>query len=141
MTFLTLRIKQSPFSTFFYHFLPFFTISSLFSPQPEADSKPKPKKQPKKTISKRGKSIYFVKQSRYKTTKTSKQVRKKLPAQISLCFFRLFSVTRNESMTQVIKRRSTSQTKAGQYMCPECGQIFDSKKEVDSHLNMMHESF
>ena len=42
-------------------------------------------------------------------------------------------------MSQVVKRRSTPETKAGQYMCPECGQIFDTKKEVDSHLNMMHE--
>jgi len=42
-------------------------------------------------------------------------------------------------MSQVIKRRSTPETKAGQYMCSECGQIFDTKKEVDSHLNMMHE--
>jgi uncharacterized C2H2 Zn-finger protein len=29
-------------------------------------------------------------------------------------------------------------TKAGQYMCPECGQIFDTKKEVDSHFQMIH---
>jgi uncharacterized C2H2 Zn-finger protein len=42
-------------------------------------------------------------------------------------------------MGQVIKRRSTAETKAGQFMCSECGQIFDTKKEVDSHLNMMHE--
>lgn len=24
-------------------------------------------------------------------------------------------------------------------MCPECGQIFETKKEVDSHIHMMHE--
>ena len=42
-------------------------------------------------------------------------------------------------MGQVIKRRSNATTKAGQYMCPECGQIFGTKKEVDSHLPMMHE--
>jgi uncharacterized C2H2 Zn-finger protein len=47
---------------------------------------------------------------------------------------------RDELMSQVIKRRSTPETKAGQYMCPECGQIFDTKKEVDRHLNMMHET-
>jgi len=72
--------------------------------------------------------------------KTSKQVCNKLSAQISLCyFFPFFLVMRDELMSQVIKRRSTPETKAGQYMCPECGQIFDTKKEVDSHLNMMHE--
>jgi hypothetical protein len=42
-------------------------------------------------------------------------------------------------MGQVIKRRSTAETKAGQFMCSECGQIFDTKKEVDSHFYMMHE--
>jgi len=43
-------------------------------------------------------------------------------------------------MNQVVKRKSTPQTRAGQYMCPECGKIFQTKKEVDSHLHMMHEA-
>ena len=64
-----------------------------------------------------------------------------MPAQISLCCFRLFLVMRDKQLSQVIKRRSTPQTKAGQHMCSECGQIFGSKKEVDSHFSMMHESF
>lgn len=42
-------------------------------------------------------------------------------------------------MGQVVKRRSTPETRAGQYMCPECGQIFDTKKEVDSHIHLIHE--
>ncbi len=42
-------------------------------------------------------------------------------------------------MTQVIKRRSTPETKAGQYMCPECGQIFNNKKEVDRHIHLTHD--
>ena len=42
-------------------------------------------------------------------------------------------------MSQLIKRRSTPETKAGQYMCPDCGEIFDTKTEVDSHLHMKHE--
>jgi hypothetical protein len=42
-------------------------------------------------------------------------------------------------MGQVIRRRITPQAKAGQYMFSECGQIFDTKKEVDIHLDMMHE--
>ena len=41
-------------------------------------------------------------------------------------------------MSQAIKRRSTPQTKAGQYMCPECGKIFESKKEVDNHIQTEH---
>ena len=42
-------------------------------------------------------------------------------------------------MSQIVKRRSTSETRAGQYMCPECGQIFDDKKSVDSHIRMTHD--
>jgi uncharacterized C2H2 Zn-finger protein len=42
-------------------------------------------------------------------------------------------------MSQVVKRKITSQTRAGQYMCPECGKIFDTKKEVDSHILVKHE--
>ena len=53
--------------------------------------------------------------------------------------FFLFLVTRVELMSQVVKRKSTPETKAGQYMCPECGQIFDDKKSVDIHIHMMHE--
>jgi hypothetical protein len=44
-----------------------------------------------------------------------------------------------ENLSQVTKRKSTSKTRAGQYMCPECGQIFETKKEVDRHLYIMHE--
>ena len=44
-------------------------------------------------------------------------------------------------MSQVIKRKSTPQTKAGQYMCSECGQIFDTKIEVDGHIRMLHEPY
>ncbi|MCW3995340.1 MAG: hypothetical protein NWE98_04220 [Candidatus Bathyarchaeota archaeon] len=44
-------------------------------------------------------------------------------------------------MSQTVKkRRITPETRAGQYICPECGQTFDAKKEVDSHIHMMHES-
>jgi len=50
-----------------------------------------------------------------------------------------FLVTRVELMSRVSKRKSTPKTKAGQYMCPECGQVFDDKKSVDSHVHMTHE--
>ena len=43
-------------------------------------------------------------------------------------------------MSQVV-RRSTPQTKAGQYMCPECGQIFETKVEVDSHSRVIHDTY
>jgi hypothetical protein len=43
-------------------------------------------------------------------------------------------------MSQVVKRKSTLQTKAGQYTCQDCGQIFNTKKEVDAHIRVMHES-
>jgi len=42
-------------------------------------------------------------------------------------------------MNQIIKRRSTPETRAGQYMCPDCGKIFDTKKEVDTHKHTMHD--
>lgn len=42
-------------------------------------------------------------------------------------------------MSQIIKRRSTPETRAGQYMCPDCGKIFDTKKEVDTHKQMIHD--
>lgn len=38
----------------------------------------------------------------------------------------------------VIKRRSTPETKAGQYMCPECGKIFDTGMEVSNHIKKFH---
>ncbi len=43
------------------------------------------------------------------------------------------------NLSQTVKRRVTPEAHAGQYMCPECGKIFDTKKEVDSHLRTMHE--
>ncbi|MCL5876484.1 MAG: hypothetical protein M1540_01570 [Candidatus Bathyarchaeota archaeon] len=42
--------------------------------------------------------------------------------------------------SQMVKRRVTPQTRAGQYMCAECGKIFDTKKEVDSHRRKKHGS-
>lgn len=42
-------------------------------------------------------------------------------------------------MSQIIKRKSTLKTKAGQYMCAECDEVFNTKKEVDRHLYIMHE--
>ncbi|MGZ4851336.1 MAG: hypothetical protein ACXV2C_08160 [Candidatus Bathyarchaeia archaeon] len=44
-------------------------------------------------------------------------------------------------MGQTVICQSNSQTKAGQYMCAECGKIFDVKKEVNSHIQTMHEPF
>ncbi|MGA2386594.1 MAG: hypothetical protein ABSG33_08680 [Candidatus Bathyarchaeia archaeon] len=44
-------------------------------------------------------------------------------------------------MSQVVKRRSTPETKAGQYMCPECGEIFEDKKSVDKHIYLKHEPY
>ena len=42
-------------------------------------------------------------------------------------------------MSQASKRRkSTPQTRAGQYMCPQCGKVFETKKEVDQHINKKH---
>ncbi|MGE5556612.1 MAG: hypothetical protein ACM3UY_10225 [Methanocella sp.] len=41
-------------------------------------------------------------------------------------------------MSQVVKRRSTPTTRAGQYMCAECGRIFDTKNEVDVHIHKKH---
>jgi hypothetical protein len=42
--------------------------------------------------------------------------------------------------SQLVKRRSTPETKAGQYMCAECGKIFETKIEVDSHRRKKHGS-
>ncbi|MCW4004222.1 MAG: hypothetical protein NWE95_09970 [Candidatus Bathyarchaeota archaeon] len=42
-------------------------------------------------------------------------------------------------MSSAVKRKSTPETKAGQYMCPQCGKIFDTKKQVDRHLCKEHE--
>jgi len=36
-------------------------------------------------------------------------------------------------------RKINPGTKAGQYMCPECGKVFDDKKSVDSHIFCKHE--
>jgi len=44
-----------------------------------------------------------------------------------------------EYLSQIIKRKSKPGTKAGQYMCPECGQVFNTKKEVDTHIRKLHE--
>lgn len=41
-------------------------------------------------------------------------------------------------MGQVVKRRSLPVTRAGQYMCAECGNIFDTKKELDIHIHKTH---
>ena len=51
----------------------------------------------------------------------------------------LLLLVKGYTMSQVIKRRSTPDTKAGQYMCQECGQIFETKKEVKSHFRMIHD--
>ena len=73
-----------------------------------------------------------------KETGTEECVTKSQHTVVYAAFF--FSLTRRvELMSQVVKRKSTPETKAGQYMCPECGQIFNDKKSVDSHINMMHE--
>ncbi len=37
-------------------------------------------------------------------------------------------------------RKSTSETRAGQYMCPECGKVFETKKEVDAHIRNKHKT-
>jgi hypothetical protein len=55
-----------------------------------------------------------------------------------LSYFSFF-LLQVDDMTQVVKRKSTPQTKAGQYMCPECGEVFNTKKHVDRHLYIMHE--
>ncbi|MGA2681246.1 MAG: hypothetical protein ABSF44_05530 [Candidatus Bathyarchaeia archaeon] len=36
-------------------------------------------------------------------------------------------------------RKITTKTRAGQYMCPECGKVFGDKKSVDSHIFRNHE--
>lgn len=41
-------------------------------------------------------------------------------------------------MSQIIKRRSTPTTRVGQYMCAECGKIFNTKNEVDTHIRKRH---
>lgn len=45
------------------------------------------------------------------------------------------------NVSLAVKRRSTPQTKAGQYMCPECGKVFDTKKQVDRHFYRKHEDY
>jgi hypothetical protein len=44
-----------------------------------------------------------------------------------------------EKMSQIIKRKSTPSTRAGQYMCAECGKIFDNKKELEAHQRNKHD--
>jgi uncharacterized C2H2 Zn-finger protein len=53
-----------------------------------------------------------------------------------LCFILNVEV---EKMSQIIKRKSTPSTRAGQYMCAECGKIFDNKKELDAHQRNKHD--
>jgi hypothetical protein len=49
--------------------------------------------------------------------------------------------TLNQSNIAAIRRRkSTPQTRAGQYMCPECGKVSDTKKEVDAHIRSKHQT-
>ena len=43
-------------------------------------------------------------------------------------------------MSQIVKRRAKPGTHAGQYMCVECGEIFDTKKEVDEHRRRCHQT-
>jgi len=44
-----------------------------------------------------------------------------------------------EKLSQIIKRKSTPSTRAGQYMCAECGKIFDTKKELENHQRNKHD--
>ncbi len=44
-------------------------------------------------------------------------------------------------MSQTVKRRVNPEARAGQYMCPECGRLFDTKKEVDNHIKRTHEPY
>jgi hypothetical protein len=50
-----------------------------------------------------------------------------------------YFLIRDGILRQIIKRKFTPETKAGQYMCRECGQIFNTKKEVDKHIRTVHE--
>jgi len=36
----------------------------------------------------------------------------------------------------MVKRKSTPQTRAGQYMCKDCGKVFETKKEVEKHMRL-----
>jgi hypothetical protein len=65
------------------------------------------------------------------------KVRHGVSTHTRLSLFYLFYL-RSETLTQTIKRKSTPETRAGQYMCDECGQIFDTKKQVDNHLYVIH---
>ncbi|MGE5187809.1 MAG: hypothetical protein ACM3JE_02155 [Betaproteobacteria bacterium] len=42
------------------------------------------------------------------------------------------------SRKAIKQRRSNPETQAGQYMCPECGKVFDTKIEVDNHIYKKH---
>ena len=44
-----------------------------------------------------------------------------------------------EKMSQIIKRKITPSTRVGQYMCAECGKIFDAKKELENHQRTEHD--
>jgi len=54
--------------------------------------------------------------------------------------FPIFSWRSKLNSSQIVKRRSTPETRAGQYMCAECGKIFDTKAEVDVHRFREHKS-
>jgi len=61
---------------------------------------------------------------------------------IDLCIFPLV-LGRCEAMNLtnqagIERRKVTGDTRAGQYMCPECGKIFDTKQEVDNHIRKKH---
>lgn len=66
-------------------------------------------------------------------------------AHISLCHFTLFLNIEVKTLNQtniaaINRRKSTPLTHAGQYMCPECGKVFETKKEVDAHIRMKHKT-
>ena len=67
------------------------------------------------------------------------EVRHKPTAHTSLRHFFLFLVHGGKTLSLAVKRKSTPQTRAGQYMCPECGKIFNTKKQVNKHLYENHE--
>jgi hypothetical protein len=71
------------------------------------------------------------------STITRLRVTKKLHTTVYLNSIHL-SAARGKLMSQVIKLKSTPETKAGQYMCRECGEIFNDKKSVDSHQKIVH---
>lgn len=44
------------------------------------------------------------------------------------------------NIVAIKRRKSTPQTRAEQYMCPECGKVSDTKKEVDAHIRSKHKT-